>query len=38
METRAKGEMSVLAFVRLLEAAGYDLKIVKTGHHQYRRS
>jgi len=32
METVAKGDMSVLALVRLLEAAGYDLKAVKTGH------
>lgn len=32
METLAKGDMSVLALVRLLEAAGYDLKLVKAGH------
>jgi transcriptional regulator with XRE-family HTH domain len=32
METLAKGDMSVSALVRLLEAAGYDLKAVKTGH------
>jgi len=32
METLAKGEMSVSALVRLLEAAGYDLKLVKLGH------
>lgn len=32
METVAKGDMSVLALVRLLEAAGYDLKAVKIGH------
>lgn len=32
METVAKGDMSVLALVRLLEAAGYDLKAVKLGH------
>jgi transcriptional regulator with XRE-family HTH domain len=32
METLAKGDMSVSALVRLLEAAGYDLKLVKQGH------
>lgn len=32
METVAKGDMSVSALVRLLEAAGYDLKLVKAGH------
>lgn len=32
METVAKGDMSVLALVRLLAAAGYDLKAVKAGH------
>ena len=32
METVAKGDMSVSALVRLLEAAGYDLKLVKPGH------
>ncbi len=32
METAAKGDMSVSALVRLLEAAGYDLKAVKLGH------
>lgn len=32
METLAKGDMSVSALVRLLEAAGYDLKAVKHGH------
>ena len=32
METLAKGDMSVSALVRLLEAAGYDLKLVKLGH------
>ena len=32
METLAKGDMSVSALVRLLEAAGYDLKLVKAGH------
>ncbi|WP_312300884.1 helix-turn-helix transcriptional regulator [Stutzerimonas nitrititolerans] len=34
METLAKGDMSVLALVRLLEAAGYGLKLVKTGHER----
>jgi transcriptional regulator with XRE-family HTH domain len=32
METLAKGDMSVSILVRLLEAAGYDLKAVKLGH------
>lgn len=32
METLAKGDMSVSALVRLLEGAGYDLKMVKRGH------
>jgi len=32
METLAKGDMSVCALLRLLEAAGYDLKPVKQGH------
>lgn len=32
METLGKGDMSVAILVRLLEAAGYDLKAVKTGH------
>ena len=32
METLAKGDMSVSGLVRLLEAAGYDLKAVKQGH------
>lgn len=32
METLARGDMSVSALVRLLEAAGYDLKAVKVGH------
>lgn len=32
METLAKGDMSVSALVRLLEATGYDLKLVKPGH------
>jgi transcriptional regulator with XRE-family HTH domain len=32
METLARGDMSVSALVRLLEAAGYDLRLVKHGH------
>jgi transcriptional regulator with XRE-family HTH domain len=32
METLGRGDMSVSVLVRLLEAAGYDLKVVKTGH------
>jgi len=32
METLAKGDMSVSALVRLLDAANYDLKIVMHGH------
>lgn len=32
MENLAKGDMSVSALVRLLEAAGYDLKLVRPGH------
>jgi len=32
MENRSKGDMSVSALVRLLEASGYDLKLVKPGH------
>jgi transcriptional regulator with XRE-family HTH domain len=31
MENLTHGDMSVSALVRLLEAAGYDLKFVKTG-------
>lgn len=34
METLAKDDMSVSALVRLLEAAGYDLKLVKAGHER----
>ncbi|WP_248769258.1 helix-turn-helix transcriptional regulator [Pseudomonas sp. MWU12-2345] len=34
METLAKSDMSVSALVRLLEAAGYDLKLVKAGHQR----
>jgi hypothetical protein len=33
----AKGDMSVSALVRLLEAAGYDLKLVKPGHVAHGR-
>jgi len=32
METVAKGDMSVSVLVRLLEAAGCELKVVKVGH------
>ena len=32
MENLTKGDMSVSALVRLLEAAGHDLKLVKRGH------
>lgn len=32
MENLSKGDMSVSALVRLLEAAGYNLKPVKAGH------
>jgi transcriptional regulator with XRE-family HTH domain len=32
METLAKGDMSVSVLLRLLEAAGYDMKIVAHGH------
>jgi transcriptional regulator with XRE-family HTH domain len=32
METLARGDMSVSALLRLLEAAGYDLKLVRQGH------
>jgi transcriptional regulator with XRE-family HTH domain len=34
METLAKGDMSVSVLVRLLEAAGWDLKLVKTGQQR----
>lgn len=34
METLANGDMSVSALVRLLEAAGYELKMVKRGHRR----
>lgn len=32
METLAKGDMSVSVLLRLLEAAGYDLRAVRQGH------
>ncbi|AJY09636.1 helix-turn-helix domain-containing protein [Burkholderia dolosa] len=32
METLARGDMSVSALVRALEAAGYDLRVVRRGH------
>jgi transcriptional regulator with XRE-family HTH domain len=32
MEALTQGDMSVSALVRLLEAAGYDLKATKSGH------
>jgi transcriptional regulator with XRE-family HTH domain len=32
MENLANGDMSVLALLSLLAAAGYDLKVVKAGH------
>ncbi len=32
METLGRGDMSVSVLVRLLEAAGYNLKVVKAGH------
>jgi transcriptional regulator with XRE-family HTH domain len=32
MENLTHGDMSVSALVRLLEAAGFDLKVVKAGH------
>ena len=34
METLAKGDMSVSVLLRLLEAAGYDLKVIKAGHQR----
>lgn len=34
METLAKGDMSVSVLIRLLEAAGYNLKLVKAGHER----
>jgi hypothetical protein len=38
METMAKGAMSVSALVRLLEAAGYDLELVKAGMNTQLRT
>lgn len=38
METLAKGDMSVSALVRLLEAAGYDLKLVKPAMSEQSRT
>jgi len=32
MENLANGDMSVSAVLRLFDAAGYDLKVVKAGH------
>ena len=32
MESLSRGDMSVSALLRLLEAAGYDLKLVRPGH------
>jgi transcriptional regulator with XRE-family HTH domain len=32
MESVAKGDMSVSVLLRLLEAAGYELRAVKAGH------
>ena len=34
METMAKGDMSVSALVRLLEAAGCELELIKIGHQR----
>lgn len=34
METLARGDMSVSVVLKLLEAAGYDVKIVKAGHQR----
>jgi transcriptional regulator with XRE-family HTH domain len=34
MENLVHGDMSVLALIRLLEAAGYDLKFAKVGHQR----
>ena len=35
MENLAKGDMSVAVLLRLLEAAGYELRVVKRGHQRY---
>ena len=34
MENLSRGDMSVSALLRLLEAAGYDLKLVRPGHQR----
>jgi transcriptional regulator with XRE-family HTH domain len=34
MENLVNGDMSVSALLRLLEAAGYDLRVVKAGHNR----
>lgn len=34
MKTLAKGDVSVSVLVRLLEAAGYNLKLVKAGYER----
>jgi hypothetical protein len=34
MENLTHGDMSVMALLRLLEAAGYGLKVVKAGHQR----
>jgi len=34
METLARGDMSVSVLLKLLEAAGYDVKVAKIGHQR----
>jgi transcriptional regulator with XRE-family HTH domain len=34
MENLAKGDMSVAVLLRLLEATGYELRVVKRGHQR----
>lgn len=34
METLAKGDMSLSAVLRLLEASGHELRVVKRGHQR----
>lgn len=34
METLARGDMSLSALLKLLEGAGYDVKVVKVGHQR----
>ena len=34
MENLAKGDMSVAVLLRLLEAAGHELRVVKRGHQR----